>query len=396
MARQPISSGIVANDGGGDTLREGARKINENFIELYSKQLPIQTGNAGRYLQTNGSQIVWAPVNIVNISGNAGTVTNGVVTTGSYDDPSWITGLDGSKLSGTVVATDGVVTTSSYANPSWITSLSSSKITGTIVATDGVVTTGSYVNPSWIVSLSGDKLTGTVVATNGVVTTALYLDPDWIVTLDGGKIINAVLTTGSYNDPSWINSISGSKVSGNISGNAGTVTNGVYTTESYNDPSWITGLSATKVLPSQTSNAGKFLTTDGTVISWATVTLPPSVGAFEFAGSTISTTDSSSVTIDQITNFTSNVNVNGDIAVNGTVTAEEFITDSPGTPEIYSDTDLNLSAVNAVIITDSVLRLRQFTALEISGLTGVNGDIIYNIDTHKFQGYANGSWVDLH
>jgi hypothetical protein len=380
MARQPISSGIVANDGSGDTLREGARKINENFIELYSKQLPIQTGNAGRYLQTNGSQIVWAPVNIVNISGNAGTVTNGVYTTGSYDDPSWITGLDGGKLTGTVVATNGVVTTGSYVNPSWITSLSFDKITGTVVATDGVVTTGSYVNPSWIVSLSGDKLTGTVVATNGVVTNALYLDPDWIVTLDGGKITNAVLTTGSYNDPSWINSIAGSKVSGNISGNAGTVTNGVYTTGSYNDPSWITGLSATKVLPDQSGNNGKFLFTDGSAISWSTVTLPPSYDQ------SLNTTDS--VEFNEITA--------NDITVNGTVTAEEFITDSPGTPEIYSDTNLNLSAGDAVIITDSVLRLRQFTALEISGLTGVNGDIIYNIDTHKFQGYANGSWVDLH
>jgi hypothetical protein len=370
MARQPISSGIVANDGSGDTLREGARKINENFIELYSRQLPIQTGNAGRYLQTNGTQVVWAPINIVNIPGNAGTVTNGVYTTGSYDDPSWITGLDGGKLTGTVIATNGVVTTGSYANPSWITSLSFDKITGTVVATDGVVTTGSYVDPSWIVSLSGDKLTGTVVATNGVVTNALYLDPDWIVTLDGGKITNAVLTTGSYNDPLWINSIAGSKVSGNISGNAGTVTNGVYTTGSYNDPSWITGLSETKVLPSQTGNTGKFLTTDGNNISWATVTLPPSY--------------------DQSLNTTDSVEF-------VTVTAEEFITDSAGTPEIFSETDLNLTAdAGAVIITNSVLRLHQFTALEIAALTGVNGDVIYNSDTDKFQGYANGSWVDLH
>jgi hypothetical protein len=380
MARQEISNGAVANDESGDTLREGARKINENFIELYRQQLPSQSGNAGRYLQTNGTQAVWAPLNVVNITGNAGTVTNGVVTTGSYDDPSWITELDGGKLTGTVVATDGVVTTGSYANPGWITSLSFNKITGTVVATDGVVTTGSYVNPSWIVSLSGDKLTGTVVATNGVVTTALYLDPDWIVTLDGGKITNAVLTTGSYNDPLWINSIAGSKVSGNISGNAGTVTNGVVTTGSYNDPSWITGLSATKVLPDQSGNNGKFLFTDGSAISWSTVTLPPSYDQ------SLNTTDS--VEFDGITA--------SDITVNGTVTAEEFITDSPGTPEIYSDTDLNLSAVNAVIITDSVLRLNQFTALEIADLTGVNGDIIYNSDTHKFQGYANGSWVDLH
>ena len=35
-----------------------------------------------------------------NISGNAGTVTNGVVTTGSYADPSWITSLANSKITG--------------------------------------------------------------------------------------------------------------------------------------------------------------------------------------------------------------------------------------------------------------------------------------------------------
>jgi len=37
-----------------------------------------------------------------SISGNAGTATNGVVTTGSYADPAWITDLTGSKISGTI------------------------------------------------------------------------------------------------------------------------------------------------------------------------------------------------------------------------------------------------------------------------------------------------------
>jgi hypothetical protein len=37
-----------------------------------------------------------------SISGNAGTVTNGVVTTGSYADPAWITSLAGSKINGTL------------------------------------------------------------------------------------------------------------------------------------------------------------------------------------------------------------------------------------------------------------------------------------------------------
>lgn len=36
MARQNINTGTTANDGTGDTLRAGAQKINDNFIELYS------------------------------------------------------------------------------------------------------------------------------------------------------------------------------------------------------------------------------------------------------------------------------------------------------------------------------------------------------------------------
>ena len=38
----------------------------------------------------------------ISISGNAATVTNGVYTTGSYADPSWITSLAGSKITGTI------------------------------------------------------------------------------------------------------------------------------------------------------------------------------------------------------------------------------------------------------------------------------------------------------
>ena len=38
----------------------------------------------------------------LSIGGNAATVTNGVVTTGSYADPTWITSLAGSKITGTL------------------------------------------------------------------------------------------------------------------------------------------------------------------------------------------------------------------------------------------------------------------------------------------------------
>lgn len=36
MARQNVNTGTAANDGSGDTLRAGAQKINDNFIELYN------------------------------------------------------------------------------------------------------------------------------------------------------------------------------------------------------------------------------------------------------------------------------------------------------------------------------------------------------------------------
>jgi len=73
-----------------------------------------------------------------SVTGNAGTVTNGVITTGSYANPSWITSLAWSKVSSTPTTlggygiTDAASTSSSYANPTWITSLASTKITGTI------------------------------------------------------------------------------------------------------------------------------------------------------------------------------------------------------------------------------------------------------------------------
>lgn len=43
----------------------------------------------------------------ISISGNAATTTNGVVTTGSYANPSWITSLAASKLTSTVAVANG-------------------------------------------------------------------------------------------------------------------------------------------------------------------------------------------------------------------------------------------------------------------------------------------------
>ena len=58
---------------------------------------------AAKWQKYNGS--TWADLAstyAINISGNAGSVTNGVYTSGAYADPAWITSLAGSKVTGNI------------------------------------------------------------------------------------------------------------------------------------------------------------------------------------------------------------------------------------------------------------------------------------------------------
>lgn len=71
------------------------------------------------------------------VSGNAGTVTNGVYTTGAYSNPTWLTSLAGSKVT--------AIPNSSLVN-------SSIRINGTTVALGGsiAVSSGIGTNQTWI------------------------------------------------------------------------------------------------------------------------------------------------------------------------------------------------------------------------------------------------------
>lgn len=54
------------------------------------------------------------------------------------------------------------------------------------------------------------------------------------------------------------------------------------------------------------------------------------------------------------------------------------------------------SAVMELSGTTGALLLTRLTTAEITALTGVNGMIVYNSTTDRFQGYFAGSWADLH
>jgi hypothetical protein len=226
----------LANGGTNATTAAGART---------SLDVPSTTGS--------GASGTWG----INVTGNAGTVTNGVYTTGSYADPAWITSLAGSKVSGNIsgnaanvtgtvaIANGGTGATTQQAALNAIAGATTSAqflrgngvnvqmsaIQVADVPTLNQNTTGTAANVTGVVAIANG---GTGATTDSAARTALSVPSNtgsgasgtWGISVTGnaGTVTNGVVTTGSYNDPTWITGLAGSKISGNISGNAGNVT----------------------------------------------------------------------------------------------------------------------------------------------------------------------------
>jgi hypothetical protein len=95
-----------------------------------------------------------------------------------------------------LASTSATITTIKGTSAS-ITTITGSLVGNASTATNGVVTTGSYANPSWITSLAASKLTGTVAVANGG--TALSSTPSngQLLIGNGSGYTLAALTAGS-------------------------------------------------------------------------------------------------------------------------------------------------------------------------------------------------------
>jgi hypothetical protein len=202
MAQQILNIGSTVNDGTGDTLRTGAQKINANFAELYLTTLPTQTGNSGKFLTTDGTGAVWATItDTITAAANQltgttlapGVVTSSLTTVGILTNLTVTNPIAGSITGNSATVTNGVYTTTTYQNPGWLGSLAGSKITGDIVGNSGTVTNGVYTNqiynnPTWLSSLSETKVLPSQVGQSGKFLTSNGSTTSWgsISSLPGG------------------------------------------------------------------------------------------------------------------------------------------------------------------------------------------------------------------
>jgi len=160
--------------------------VGETFI--YNQPIPLgATLVGGGSITSVGLSMPAA----FNVTGSPITTSGTFGVTGAGTTAQYMRGDASLSTFATDVATTGnalyAQLSGSYANPTWITSLTWSKISGTPTTlsgyniTDGVSTSGSYANPSWITSLAASKISsilsipqgGTGAATQAAALTAL-------------------------------------------------------------------------------------------------------------------------------------------------------------------------------------------------------------------------------
>ena len=218
MTKQIIEIGSSANDGTGDTLRTGAQKINANFTELYNSIYALPAAGVGSEGTLGG----------VKVDGTSVVINNGVIS---------------STIAGSVVgpasATDNAITRFNT---------TTGKLLQNSVVT--ISDLGAIVAPiaSSIIPFHYDNQAGfpSAVTYHGAIAHS-HADGKMYFAHGGVwlALANASDVPAAQVQSDW-NAISGLG-------------------EILNKPT-ITAI------PTQTSNAGKYLTTDGSALSWATVT----------------------------------------------------------------------------------------------------------------------------
>ena len=251
----------ITADGGGIILKGDTDKT-----ILWSNSISSWTFSDSINL-TSGSVIKIAGTSVLSAtqySGNAATVTNGLYSTTTYTDPSWLSTLSWSKITNTPTTLLGygiidVESTKEYLGLDNIENTALSTWVGsTNITTLGTITSGTWngsvIADSYIASavarLAGPTFTGTVVLPGttsiGEVTSTEISYLDGVTSAIQTQINNKLDSTTASSTYAPINSPT-------------------FTGTADFTSATVLGIDA---LPSQTGNAGKYLKTNGSSALW--------------------------------------------------------------------------------------------------------------------------------
>ena len=371
MAKQSIGVGSASNDGTGDTLRQGASKVNANFNEIYT--LFGDSSNLVSFAKTSGissdsSKLGGQPASFYTNLDNqtSGNLNNGQLPT-TISGKTFIGNLTGNvvgvvtgSLTGT--ATSSVRSSLAYgltATPSItvneITAVSlTGNVIGDITGMAGYAHTAGLGTYAFKAGLSTDSERAVYAQLAGVSTISGYATTSGIATL----AVNSQGLTGSPNI---------------------TVTNvtaGIITASSFvGDGSQVTGVVA--------SSAGILIKdNDSSIGIAATVN-------FGY-GSTVSPLSAGIVTVTSVTQYdqleiTGVSTFTGDIKANGNITGDGNTVISGVTSAYVNDIHGGLIGNVITAAQPNITSLGTLTSLNVTGDVSIGGTLTYedvtNIDS---------------
>ena len=228
--------------------------------------------------------------------------------------------------------------------------------------TDDIEVTGSILLNAGAFSGSGAQLFGIpATAIDGLSSTTQLIDGDNNVTVDNILGITSTVGTGHFN----VNLTEGSNLI--VSGGYAIIASG----------SWFSGSGAGLTnIPASSIDGG----VDGQKISSGSFSASIEDGTGNFRVHPPALFDST-------------------ISASGLITAPSLQVGTSGTPTLYSANNINLSASNAVVVTDSPFRLNPLTSESLSSFSLTPGDIVFQEEDNDFFGYrivnTTGSWYSL-
>jgi hypothetical protein len=224
--------------------------LKNNGSGTFSYSTPTYSDVGAPSTSGTGATGTWA----ISVSGNAATVTNGVYTTGSYSNPTWISSIASSKITGTIHAdtvTNGVYVTDTgtvtntmlagniannkLANPSITLGSTSVSLGGTYTTIAGLTSVSSTTFTGNLTgNVAGNASTATkLAATKNINGVAFDGSADVTVTAAAGTLsgttINSSVVTSSLTSVGTLNELS---VEGELSVNNSIAATGDITTDS--------------------------------------------------------------------------------------------------------------------------------------------------------------------